>query len=952
MPIFLAHIFAASAVAYAISRRLVAGRIDQLITAALLFWTNVVASCLLLSAIGHLNDPAWLLRVTLLLALIALFVLRRFMPGEPVSVDARDDAPHLLLLLGAGLTLIPFLAGHVAIAATYAPNNYDSLTYHLPRSLYYLGHNSLAHFETADFRQVYYPLNFNLLQLLGFAYAAPAQVVTFFNVAAWIIAGLAVYRIARLCSCSANASLVAAWLAVTSLEVLAQATSTILDLPCGAALVAGVVFALRWHRTHSRRDALIAGIGVSMCLGTKLTAVFFLPAVALLLLAIACQHWVRREMPGFLRGVAAWILPALLAIPLGASFILYNYRATGLLMTHRMDFTLNKPFELGCVWQTTKAYLVQICVDPFCRFTFDIDQINAVNQWFSHYVFGAWNPDYAFSPLYTVPPDLNEDHVFFGFAGPLFLICGLICIWRDLRLRRPVTWIAFAGIGWFLAYFAYNKWSVYNQRYFIPPMILLAPCVAAVLDNGWLGSGFLIRIKRWVFGLIAISAAWCAGYYLLHNTIRPVPVPGITRPDTVPSLPPALAERLILYPKINLDSYGTNERVFPLMQVAPTHRFTSGRRIDPDRYHLFSFWKATRNYIFSNLEYTASYTVVPFPTKATAGVEFLGTVEEKLADSFDYVGYPPHANDLSATSANRNVVVIVEYNANARDPVRLGNANYRVVGLNPRDGAIARISAEFADGARDPVLELSHHDWTQATIRRPFRRLVIEIVDAASGRVVAEGELPFTARQSDFVAGPPISRDTIFTSELVSDAAVHNIAVTGLASIEGPYPQWDLPRFRWAKQATVRVNVPANVKLRILRVTFSARLQVRDDAVLELLHNGVPVRRFGLLGRHEWVTETVDIPATPGENIIEFADRSDGDLPDWLAYLDQNPDVKKFVASQNQTPEAGAKQHYETHGRAEGRHLPMRPNSTAGGAPLDSLYFAYRSLRIDGLSGQ
>lgn len=951
MPILLAHVFLLTAASFASSRRLCGNLIDQLISTAILFWTNIVATCLVLSAFGELHNFPWLLRGSLLLALLTLGVTRRLVPPPEPALPASPPV-SLSLVLGVGATLILFLAGNIAIAATYAPTNYDSLTYHLPRTVYYLGQGSLAQFQTADFRQTFYPYNFNLLQLVAFAYQAPPQAITFFNVAAWVLAGLAVYRVARLSDHSINASLAAAWFAVTSLEILAQATSTILDLPCGAAMIASVALALRWRRTRQHRDALLAGCALSMSLGTKLTAAFFLPPFGLLLLVWAWWHWRDRAIKTFVARIGHWIVPALLSIPLGASYIYFNLQATGLVMTKGMDFTLNKPFEWGCVWHTSKVYLVQIFVDPFARLNFDIDFISAINQWFATHVFADWKTQYVFSPLYTVPPDLNEDHVFFGFAGPVMLIVACICVWRDRRLKSPGTWVAFAGLGWFVAYFAYNKWSVYNQRYFIPPFLLLAPSLATILDSGWVGPAFSRQAKRILFLAVAASAAWSCAFYLQRNTIRPVPWPNATRPHTVPQLPPLLAQRLKTQTWVNIDSYGTNERVFPIMQAGLDKRFTSGRAIEPERMHLFSFWKATRNYIYSNLEYPASYTLFPFPGKKTAGVEFLGTIEEKLADSFDYVGLLPQSAALPATPQNSNLLAIVEYSTSAADPIRLGKGLLRIVGLNPADQAIARVSTELADGSRDHLATVDHHEWAPVSVKRPFKRLVIEVLDRNSGKLLAEGDLPFTARHSDFSNTPVFSRDTIFSSELIDIAPSTAVGVVGLGAPEGPYPQWDLPMIRWAKSPSVKITVPANTKLRTLRLSLSTRLQVRDASVLEILHNGVSVQRLALAGSANWAARTVDLPAAPGVNVIELIDRSGGDVPDWNAYLDQNADVKKHLLARGENLEAGAQQHYETHGRAEGRYLPMRLGGSSSVPPPDSLYYVYRTLRIDGLSGQ
>ena len=84
--------------------------------------------------------------------------------------------------------------------------------------------------------------------------------------------------------------------------------------------------------------------------------------------------------------------------------------------------------------------------------------------------------------------------------------------------------------------------------------------------------------------------------------------------------------------------------------------------------------------------------------------------------------------------------------------------------------------------------------------------------------------------------------------------------------------------------------------------------------------------------------------------VLTMKKRTKDQLPDWAAYLAQNPDVKAYAATQSQPPEESARWHYENHGKAEGRVLPMRDNPTPNAPPPDSLYFIYRSLQVEGFS--
>ena len=73
-------------------------------------------------------------------------------------------------------------------------------------------------------------------------------------------------------------------------------------------------------------------------------------------------------------------------------------------------------------------------------------------------------------------------------------------------------------------------------------------------------------------------------------------------------------------------------------------------------------------------------------------------------------------------------------------------------------------------------------------------------------------------------------------------------------------------------------------------------------------------------------------------------------MPDWLAYLDQNPDVKAYVKASGQPLEEGARQHYQLKGKNEHRTLPMKSSAVPYVPPPESLYYVYRSLQVEGFS--
>lgn len=943
MALFLAHTILLLGASLGAARHVVRGLVERLLTAALLAWANLVVTSLLLSGVRHLGDPAWFFRTSLVLALLTWLLLRRVAPAPAAAAAESQFSPRLVAAFV--LTLLPIAYASGRIAATYVPNNYDSMAYHLSRAMYYLGQNNLAHFDTGNPRQIYFPFNYNLLQAFTLLYSPPLQCLNFINLAAWAVAGLAVYRLCRLSALSANAALIAAWLALTATQVLAQATATTNDLPTGAGLLCTLVFLLRWRETRRTRDALLTGLGAGLTIGAKLTVIFFAPAAGLVVLYLAWSHWRRGETRAFLTGVRAWILPGLLAFVFAAPFALINIAEKGEWINSTYNFTLNRPFSLACAAQTSAAYLVQLFLEPLHRFTYDLKFTAQLNVWGERTFFPHWNPAYAFSPLLLFPPDLNEDHVWYGFAGPFIFLCGVFCVARPRRVATPIVWLAWLGLGWFATYFILNKWSLYNQRYFVPAILVLSPCIAAVVEAGWASERFR-RGTRTLLLALAFTSVWLAGIYLFQNTSRPyAPLwAGQPAPPALPPLPPAMAARLPGQPRINILSTDGNERIFLLMAQGRNQRFTSFAKVLPEAYNVFSEWGFPRKVAYSNIEQLDSYTVVPIPTKRTAGVEFLGTIGTGQP-ALDYYGLVPHPGQVASTETDRNLLVIFYYGPH--DPGRYQNMRIRVAGLNPEDQARLEIGVEYADQSTENLATFTATGEAKASVTRPFRRFTLRVQDQASGREIGSANIFYLVRDLPPEVEAPDDPAFIFTDELVAANRPILVASEGLAAPEGPYVQWDLPVIRWAKAPVVRLEIPARKDLALLDLTFSLRLQARDAATVDVVLNGQVVKSYSPRDRHAWVDDKLSLVPQPGVNVVEFRNVVAGTEPDWLDYLARYPDVKAYLDSQHYPYEKGASEHYALFGPKEHRLLfnKRRTESLPEASPF---YYLFRTLRLDG----
>jgi len=843
------------------------------------------------------------------------------------------------------VTLAPIAYFSIRIAGTYLPNNYDSLTYHLPRAMYYLGEGNLGHFDTGNPRQIYFPFNYNLLQLFGLIYSPPFQVLNFINLITWGIAGLAIYRLCRLSALSANTALIACWMALTSTQVLAQATATTNDLPMGAGLLCSLMFALRWRQHRQTRDALLAGLLAGLAAGSKLTFVFFGPMVGLIILSWAYQHWREEKTSQFIMGVKAWILPACLALVLASPFALINIAEKGQWINNTYDFTLNRPFTFGSAVQTAEAYLVQLFIEPLHRFTFNLQFTGQLNTWGQQTFFPNWNPTYAFSPLYLFPPDLNEDHVWFGFVGPIILLSAIFCVVRFRKMPAPIVWLALLGLGWFVTYFLMNKWSLYNQRYFLPVILIMSPCIAAAIELLWKRISYR-RVLVYTITILTISSIWLAGVYLFKNTSRPyAPIwASDPIPPALPSLPPLMAERLVNQTRINIDSTAGNERIFLLMHLAKHQRFTSSATPATDTYNVFSEWGFPRKVAYSNIEQRSSYTTVNVPAKKTAGVEYLGTIG-KGQPAQDYYGLIPHPGSEVSIPSNRNILVVLNYGP--REPDRYAHMSIAVAGLNPPDHARLIVGIEYKDGTSEALASFTSTGRSSARVTRPLHRFTIRVEDLSTQAIMGSTEINYRFRALPPDLEASSNPNSLFTYELINLHDKSPIVSRGLGEPEGPYPQWNLPLIRWANEAVVQIKIPSQNDMGLINISFGLRAQNRDAATVDVLFNGELIRSYQLSGHTIWKDDLLQVRTQPGENVIEFRNVVVGKESDWLDYLQRYPDVKAYVKAQHEDSEAGARAHYEFHGKDEGRVLNMKRATMKIDSEAD-LYYVFRKLQIEG----
>lgn len=418
-------------------------------------------------------------------------------------------------------------------------------------------------------------------------------------------------------------------------------------------------------------------------------------------------------------------------------------------------------------------------------------------------------------------------------------------------------------------------------------------------------------------------------------------------PVPAPSLPVLVPFRLTPQARINVDTDGIDEDLFRLMTLGHEQRFTARRRTDPGSYNLLSRSPASRNAAYQNSRDLPSYVLLPIANKPTAGVEFLGQVGNG-ATARDYFGIEAGAGRTTPINSNRNLLITLYREPGGEDsdaPARI-----TVAGLNPEDHLELTVHLEASDQAVVPLATFRSDGAAAILINRPFKRLVFRAPHQISRAQLGAVTIPCRpiAEPPELVnPNLPSGPHSLFVTDVVLAQASDRVLVEGLLPLEGPFPQWDLPYLRWAREPSTRITIQPIDRFSHLRVSFSVRLNVRLKAALDVLFNGQLVQRHRIDAGDVWLDQTLELTPQAGPNVLEFKDAPLNETPDWLAYLDRYPDVKDYLVSRKLPLAAGAREHYESHGWAEGRTLPTKLEPEP--AP-DGYYFMYRNIRLEGFT--
>src|SRR5262245_57343584 len=251
-------------------RRRQAGNLrDRFLEAAVILGVGIGLTTEGLSAFGWIETNAvrslWL--VSAVVSLIFAITGPRLGPSW-----RRPSLTPLEMGFAAWIVLAVVVTG---ILAQVPPSTWDSMNYHLARTIYWRQNRHVGLYPTDFQSQVQFPpwSEYAMLQLQ--LLDESDRGVNFVQWTLFAVAIVGASVIAQELGGTRRGQWLAAFLVATLPMAIMQASTSQNDLAAGAWLVTFIAFGLRWARAFTLRDACVAGAGLGLALMSKTVALLF-----------------------------------------------------------------------------------------------------------------------------------------------------------------------------------------------------------------------------------------------------------------------------------------------------------------------------------------------------------------------------------------------------------------------------------------------------------------------------------------------------------------------------------------------------------------------------------------------------------------------------------------------------------------------------------------------------
>ena len=396
------------------------------------------------------------------------------------------------------------LACTFVIAVVAPPNNWDSLTYHMTRVMFWIQQGSVAHFPTNNLRQIelnpWAEFAITHFQLLS-AGDRFANLIQWFSMAGCIIG---VSFISRLLGATFRGQLLSGLAAATIPTAVLQSSSTQNDLVVSFWLICFIAFGIMSSQERARRWELLMSFSLGLAILTKGTAYLYaFPFLFWFFIRDMKRPW-KPAMPKYimLAGIA-------LLVNLG------HYQRNYALFHHPLqsgnDSYSNSRVTPAVILSNLSRNAALHLLLPWLR----PDVLLKETLGTVHSVLGlaADNPDTTWPG--TTPESLNFT-IHEDISGNFLHIClftTMLTIIISSRRLRSILPYALAVTAGLLLFCIMLRWQPWASRLHLPLFIIFSAL-----------TGFMVPdvCKTWVTGCMIALLSIASLPYIFCNQTRPL----------------------------------------------------------------------------------------------------------------------------------------------------------------------------------------------------------------------------------------------------------------------------------------------------------------------------------------------------------------------------------------------------------------------------------------------
>lgn len=384
------------------------------------------------------------------------------------AVSFFEKITFFFILLSAGWTLL--------IAVIAYPNNWDSMTYHLPRIMHWLQNGNCNYFPTHIDRQVTQPPFAEYLMMHFYALGGDDR---FFNLVQWmfgVLCIIVVSLISQQCGGSRKTQLIAAFFAAMMPMLILQSSSTQNDLVVSFFILSAVYFLLKGiNSRYTRNTVFYFSLSVALACFTKGTAYLFLLPVL------------------FIFGITD-LRQKKIASLADFSICIFCYLAINLVFLYQNnlhyanplgnDYELqNKVISIDGMLSNTAKNISMHFRTPFASFNQAVENIVISFHHLIHTNVNSENYNWKFSPAFSINQTSLQEDAAGSTVHVLFILLFSPLLFFHRFRNKNVLVIFFICISMLLVFSLILKWQIWHVRLQLPILLLLCSILAFIIDK-------------------------------------------------------------------------------------------------------------------------------------------------------------------------------------------------------------------------------------------------------------------------------------------------------------------------------------------------------------------------------------------------------------------------------------------------------------------------------------